>query len=524
MLRVIRCALIVAMMLLPIGPLQANTFPVTKTADTNDGICDPDCSLREAIEAANTNPGSDDVTVPAGFYLLTLGQLVVSDEVVIAGDGQTNTIIDGSAADRVLDVEALSGVVEISSVTIQNGYVSYYDSGYGVGGGIRNYADLTISESTVSDNRAALSGGGISNVYGNLTLTNSTVSGNFAGDAGGGLDIFYGKVTVTNSTLSGNAANEDYGFCVRFDGCARGGGIRIRGWEPDIAYVTITDSTVSGNASALGGGIYNAGTLSLVNSTVRENFTFAVHAPFFEYIGPDGGGIFNGASASLYSANSTVSENTAYNAGGISNTGGMILTNSTVSGNTALIRGGGILNGGVVTLTNSTVSGNTVFLISGGGIWNTGDFTLINTIVAGNAAPGGANCSGTIGGTNSVGYNLTDDDSCGFTAPGDLVVPDAMLGPLQGNGGPTATHALLPGSPAIDAGSTNCPPPDTDQRGVARPQGAACDIGAVECLPEPRGTLALIAGAAVLGLLYRERYWSLRASPARVENTIRPRM
>jgi hypothetical protein len=87
------------------------------------------------------------------------------------------------------------------------------------------------------------------------------------------------------------------------------------------------------------------------------------------------------------------------------------------------------------------------------------------------------NCNGAL---DSLGYNLTDDDSCGFTAPGDLVVADAMLGPLADNGGPTDTHALLPGSPAIDAGSPGCPPPAADQRGVARPQGGTCEIGAFE--------------------------------------------
>ena len=109
------------------------------------------------------------------------------------------------------------------------------------------------------------------------------------------------------------------------------------------------------------------------------------------------------------------------------------------------------------------------------------------------------------GGISSLGHNLTDDGTCGFIAPGDLVVPDAMLGPLQDNGGPTETHDLLPGSPAIDAGSVNCPPPATDQRGEARPQGAKCDIGAVEYVPEPRGSVMLVAGAAFLGLLYRRR-------------------
>jgi CSLREA domain-containing protein len=176
-MRVLRSVLIVLIVLLPADPF-ATTFPVTKTEDTNDGACDPDCSLREAIDAANTNPGADDVPMPVGTYLLTLGQLVVSDAVSIAGAGQTNTIIDGNAADRVFDIEAISGVVAISGVTIQNGY-SY------LGGGIRTYADLSLTDSTVSGNTSSGPGGGIRNYFGELTLTNSTVSSNTAGGYGG---------------------------------------------------------------------------------------------------------------------------------------------------------------------------------------------------------------------------------------------------------------------------------------------------------------------------------------------------
>ncbi len=114
-MRPLRCLLILLIVLLPAGPF-ATTFPVTKTADTN-GNCTPgNCSLREAIDAANTNPGADDVPVPAGTYLLTLGQLVVSDDVSIAGAGQASTIIDGNATGRVFYIESISGVVDISDV------------------------------------------------------------------------------------------------------------------------------------------------------------------------------------------------------------------------------------------------------------------------------------------------------------------------------------------------------------------------------------------------------------------------
>jgi CSLREA domain-containing protein len=142
----IRFALILALVFLPASPFAA-TFPVTKTDDTNDGICDPDCSLREAIDAANTNPGADDVPVPAGTYLLTLGRLDVSDDVSIAGAGQTNTIIDGNATDLVIHIHSVNGVVEISDVTIRNGH-----SPFGGGGIFNDRETLTVTNSTISGN------------------------------------------------------------------------------------------------------------------------------------------------------------------------------------------------------------------------------------------------------------------------------------------------------------------------------------------------------------------------------------
>jgi len=168
----------------------------------------------------------------------------------------------------------------------------------------------------------------------------------------------------------------------------------------------------------------------------------------------------------------------------------LTLNNSTVSGNKAVTYGGGIINesdklrgcnGAVATLNNSTVTGNTAGTY-GGGIAQYHDntalypatITLKNSIVADNIGNPGSNCRGTI---TSLGHNLSNDETCGLTGPGDLPGDLAMLGPLTGNGGPTETHALLPGSKAIDAG--DCPP-GADQRGVVRPRGAGCDIGAYE--------------------------------------------
>jgi CSLREA domain-containing protein len=158
--------------------------------------------------------------------------------------------------------------------------------------------------------------------------------------------------------------------------------------------------------------------------------------------------------------------------GAIINIGTVMVLNSTFSGNSASLGGGAIDNIGTLEVTNSTFSGNSS-ATNGGGISNgDGDTaTLSNTIMAN--SPSGGNCAGTI--TDGGGNLEWPDASCGFATPS----ADPNLGPLQDNGGPTQTHALLAGSAAIDA-AVSCPPPTTDQRGVSRPQGSACDIGAYE--------------------------------------------
>ena len=264
----LRSLLIVSMALFPTGSLRGDTFQVTKTADTNDGTCDLDCSLREAIDAANTNPGADDVPVPAGNYLLTLGQLTVSDGVSIAGADQTNTIIDGNAADRVFDI--LSGTtVTISDLTIQNG-----DAGSANGGGVQNAlgGTLTLNNSTVAGN-AALRGGGVVN-RGAMTLNNTTVSGNStsAGSFGGGVFNYGGgTMTLNNTTVSGNVAVRGLAYYpyypIYYYGGKGGGVFNFSGT------MTLNNTTVSGNiAGYSGGGVFNsASTLELNNTTISGN-------------------------------------------------------------------------------------------------------------------------------------------------------------------------------------------------------------------------------------------------------------
>jgi parallel beta-helix repeat protein len=191
--------------------------------------------------------------------------------------------------------------------------------------------------------------------------------------------------------------------------------------------------------------------------------------------------------------------NTAKNGGAVDGTGGSVtLENSTVAGNTATEKGGGIYLGGAASslaLVNSTVSGNTA--PSGSGVYvDAGTATLTHATVAdevfsdAGATPGTTRLGGSIvaacagGPPVSLGSNLSPGATCALGAAGDRPGADPQLGPLQDNGGLTATRAPAPGSPVLDA-AAGCPPPAADQRGVARPQGPACDIGAVEVAVAP---------------------------------------
>lgn len=445
---------LLAAILLP-AAANAATFVVTSTLDVMDatpgnGVCATDttspaggrCTLRAAVQEANTAPGGPHtIVLPAGTYTLTItgpgedaaatGDLDITASMTISGSGAATTIIDGGNIDRVLHVMA-GTIVTISGVTIRGGNQANIPStNQGTGGGIYNTGTLTLNDSVVSGNRAS-GVGGIFNT-GTLTLNNSSVSGNEGG---------------------------------------RGGGIYNGG------LLTLNNSTVSGNNAGGEGGIYNgAGTVILNNSTVSGNTAIGWT-----------GGIRNDCPG-----------------GGTDNDhwiATLILNNSTVSGNSAANFGGGIVNsssqnrgcsGAVITLNNSTVSGNSARI--GGGIaqyWDNtprypATITLKNSIVAGNTASSAPdNCYGTM---TSLGHNIAGDASCALAGIGDRNGIDPLLGPLANNGGPTQTHAPLPGSPAIDAvplaDCTNASgaPLATDQRGVARPQGAACDIGSVDVKP-----------------------------------------
>ncbi|MET0503213.1 MAG: VCBS repeat-containing protein [Candidatus Binatia bacterium] len=267
--------------------------------------------------------------------------------------------------------------------------------------------------------------------------------------------------------------------------------------------------TRGGGLTNIAGGIYNLGTLTITDTIVRDN-----NADFY-------GGIANGGLATLTLINSSVIGNSARGAavssGGIDNDGTLILINTTVSGNHAGVGGGGISNSGSLTIVNSTISGNTANT-DAGGIWSFGtspSVSVFNSTIANNRSDNDLNGSGVGGGVNVLAgtFNfqntviannfegaLLRDCSGTLTSNGNTlmrvvnctvngatpIVANPLLGPLQNNGGPTATHALLTGSPAINAGNpSGCRDQfgallQKDQRGLLRTVGARCDIGAFE--------------------------------------------
>lgn len=237
----------------------------------------------------------------------------------------------------------------------------------------------------------------------------------------------------------------------------------------------LTETTIISNTGGFGAGIYSTdfSTLKMTNSAVLENTS-----------GGAGGALYNNDSTAALSGVTIAGNVGRYGGGGIFNNGTLTLVNTTISGNRVSPfggagggSGGGIYNdsGRPLSLVNVTLVGNSS-TDAGGGIFNfdTGTVSLKNTIVAN--SPSGGNCAGSI---TSAGNNLDSGASCGLKQAGDRGNLAPLLGPLANNGGPTPTHALLAGSPAINAGD-NAGCPATDQRGVARPQEQICDIGAFE--------------------------------------------
>jgi hypothetical protein len=262
---------------------------------------------------------------------------------------------------------------------------------------------------------------------------------------------------------------------------ATGGGIDNKG------SLSLNNSTVSGNSAASGGGIFNDGFLSLSKSTVTGNAATS------------GAGIYNDGAGTMIMSGDTVNNNTATaptgHGGGVDNFGHLTIINCTIAANLAL-QGGGIYNGDVLNVVNSTVASNTVTGTGadGGGIYTVGQLSLLNTIVF-NPNSGAATKNDVLGTIALVQGDLFGSGvsiASGGDLGGNQFTANPLLGPLQNNGGPTATMALLPGSKAIAAGAgasliPGLSVPVLDQRGEPRPANSI-DIGALQTeVPPPLG-------------------------------------
>ena len=429
---------------------EERTLVVSTTqdvVDTNDGVT----SLREAISFAFTGLigdgdadgdglRTDTITFDASVFTggqnsvirLTQGALSISDTLTIDGSSVGGVVITGDAdgddilvaGTQVTDVSASRGIDLLDDLLDDNSRVfDFLDSD------LFGESNVTLTGLTITGGRVTggEKGGGIQfNSNGTLTLNQSAVSGNFAMGSdvdGGGIYSRFGDVSLNGSSVTGNISDED------------GGGIRAI-----FGDLSLTNSTVSGNSS------------------VR-----------------DGGGI-----------------GTSF--------GGVTLINSTISGNVSGRDGGGIgFNDSQITLVNSTVTGNSASRVGGGISFRSQSFfqrdslTLRNSIVAGNTDDGTAPDVQAVGGAaidlileHSLIGDTTGSEITATSGTGNILDQLALLGPLADNGGPTLTHALLPGSPAFDAGENalavdgNGSLLTTDQRGEARIQSGIVDIGAVE--------------------------------------------
>lgn len=393
-------------------PVHAATYQVTSTADSGPG------SLRAAIEAANANPGPDNIRFASSAYVEPI-QLqdflpTITDSVDIRGAGARRIVVDGGGIVRVLRIAPGASTVELRNMVLTNGNAAF-------GAGLYNQGpNTTLRNVHIIANDTTGDGGGVYD-EGTLLMVDSLVLGNSAGDDGGGIftDIG-GNTRVVDTTVRGN-------------------------------------STYLSSASSNGGGLYvTSGTLSVERSLVEGNTASG-------------------------------------NGGGLINVGGTLdVVNTTVVDNRSILgRGGGLSNDGTTTtVLHATITGNHDYsgqsttdpADSAGGVHRySGTINMTNTVISQNAAPRGGNAN-----VNPANLN---------TNTSNFIGGDPLLGTLRDNGGDTHSRLPAANSPLTDA-ATNLGF-TIDQRSFARPAdgdgvgGAAPDIGAVERQADEPGAFAL---------------------------------
>ncbi|NET61966.1 MAG: hypothetical protein F6K47_39365, partial [Symploca sp. SIO2E6] len=532
------------------------SFTVTNLLDFGTG------SLRQAILDANGLGGADEIFFDSGLsggtINLTGGGLLITDDLTINGLGADFLSVDASGSslsrvfniddgddDNFLDVlldgltitggnseflgEGGGGIFNAENLTVTNSIISGNSSFYDTGG-ISNSGDLTVTNSIISGNSSFYDAGGINN-SGELTVTNSSISDNSSFYDTAGISNS-GELTVTNSSISGNTGNFGTGginnsgeLTVTNSSISDNNTVSNTGGISNSGELTVNNSTISGNFSRGIAGIENSGTLTVTNSTISDHES--------EYVGTIGN------TGELTVTNSTISSNISTFGNSVTNSGGLALTNSTISGNFSNQGTAGIENSGELALTNSTISGNSS--LADAIIRNSGELTVTNGTIYGNysyfssisnSSNDLATISNTIiaGNTNSQihnntsadvfgdftsnGFNLIGDitGSTGFendltlTSLGGISIADVLDTNLTNNGGFTLTHALIAGSPAIDAGNNNDISALTDQRGAGferivdsnNDTIAVVDIGAFEVQQQ---STAVPETSSMLGLL-----------------------
>ncbi|MFN7956147.1 MAG: thrombospondin type 3 repeat-containing protein [bacterium] len=530
---------------------HAAVIPVIGPADDLDQGPNGNCTLREAVIAANTDApvdgcpagnGADTIQLKAKHYTLTIpegamdtpetGDLDVASDITIVGQGAgwDTTTMDGWALEfgtqPILDVHAggrltISDVTTIGGIRNAGGMLAISDcwilaSEIGV--------DLYTGDAVITNVTVELAGIGIWVHDGSLQLVGGFVSGNFEGarlDLGE-LDVegtsffmngsFYGVEAGAGLLVTGGVAViADADFEQNYT--STGGAVANRGGTVDIH-----TSLFEGNYAFNGGAIWNAsGTMFVDSSRFAGNSANLCLGGCYSGAG---GAILNGGTLAV--TRSTFEHHTAYWGGGIYNEGEATIESTLIRQNgdwwgDEASAGGGVYSTGAVTIRNSTFTGNCTNGAAGSALRLAGGAGLLDHVTVTDAEPPPwypelcrrtdpviAVSEATLTAVASIvdgscelnlsrvivsaGDNLERGDTCGFAAPNDLVNVDPGLAPLADNGGPTQSHALLPGSPAIDsATATACPA--TDQRGVARPLNgdgdrmARCDRGAVEVSP-----------------------------------------
>ncbi len=382
-------------------------------------------SLRQAILDANASPGADTIDFSVSGTILLASPLEITDTLTIDGAGQAVTI-SGNHSVQVMKVSGVPALPELklNALTIIDGDAEPGGLGAAIQGVDWN---LTVTDCAFYGNRAEA--GGAIHWWGIVTVAHSTFSNNSVSGAGGGAINNVGPLNVTDSTFSGNSAQAGNG-----------------GAFSNVGTLNVTKSTFSGNSAQSGGAFHNTGTAGTVTSS-----TFSNHV---------------GGAIEVY--------------------GGLDLINSTLSGNTTSGFGGAIsiASGGpssTVHITNSTLSGNSAAAGQGGGIGSIYGVSVIlrNSIVAN--SPSGGDCFNYYPPIDADASNMAGDGSCG----GATTSASINLGPLQNNGGPTETMALLANSAAINAGTDADAVAallTTDQRGTGfvRIGLGRVDVGAFE--------------------------------------------